>query len=753
MMKEIRSLTYIILLPILIWGCGNPVTQVEESVSLRLGTASLEGNYYPLGQSIASVITSVDSSITVEVVETQGSVDNIRKLDSGELDLAIVQNDVAFFAENSVAPFDTEISSLRGIATLYSEPIFLFTNDPSVNYPTQLTNRIVNVGPIGSGLITDARIILNSFELWSVTTKRNLAPIDGINALLNGEVDAAFTNAVPDKEKQEILDTGIQLVPISPSNIIRIGRTYPYFSVFETEVFGTPKSTVAVKAILIGNEKLNSSVVRKITRILYDNMDGLTFPDYSSPNREEIVSSMSLELFHEGARTFYEEIGMLESQTLFRLIWISLSILAILIIGIWILNTYVFPKYVRSARYVSVNTKLVRYVKNSHKFVTRHKYIMVLFFMITSYITIMVLVKEIEHNWAIQNNVTSSFDNQSFFGNLLWIFIFGGSGYSDNIFPNSAMAKFLVTLIPLIGIGGFLTIAGLLTSDHIKNRLLKARGVKSQMIKDHIIICGWNDNVPFLIQNLLHENIIHKKPIVLLADMDEEMPLETNNVNHDLVSFVRGDATKKADLDRANLKSAEVAIIVSDTNSSEPDAKSILKILTIEKYGRELERDGIRTDRDNIYTIAEIQDTENFDTAYDAEVDEIISLGHIKSKILVHSVLNPGVSNFINEILTYNDYNDIYSINLDKNSTFIGQTFDELLVKLRRKQILLLGISIGNHKSRKEVRAIQEKLKLERTVLTNPITEREINYKTQADDLLIVLAQYESKIQEALNEL
>lgn len=753
MMKGIRFLIFIIVLPFLITGCGDQSAQIEEPVSLSLGTASLEGNYYPLGQSIASVITSIDSSVTVEVVETQGSVDNIRKLDSGELDLAIVQNDVAFFAENSVAPFETEISSLRGLATLYSEPIFLFTNDPSINYPAQLTNRMINVGPTESGLITDARIILNSFDLWSVTTKRNLSPIDGINALLNGDVDAAFTNAVPDSEKQEMLNTGIQLVPISPSNIMRIGRTYPYFSVFETEEFGTPQSTVAVKAILIGNERLNPSVVHQITRILYDNMDGLTFPDYSSPNREEIVSSMSLESFHEGARAFYEEIGLLESQTMFRLIWISLTILAILIIVIWILNTYLFPKYVRSAKYVSVNTRLVRYVKNAHKFVTRHKYIMVFFFMITSYITIMVLVKEIEHNWAIQNNVTSSFDNQTFFGNLLWIFIFGGSGYSDNIFPNSPIAKFLVTLIPLIGIGGFLTIAGLLTSDHIKNRLLKARGVKSQMIKDHIIICGWNENVPFLIQNLLHENIIHKQPIVLLADMDEDMPLEANNVDHDLVSFVRGDATKKADLDRANLKSAEVAIIVSDSNSSEPDAKSILKILTVEKYGRELEREGLRTNRDNIYTIAEIQDTENFDTAYDADVDEIISLGHIKSKILVHSVLNPGVSNFINEILTYNDFNDIYSINLDKNSTFIEQTFDELLVKLRRKQILLLGISIGNHKSRKEIRAIQEKLNLNRTVLTNPITEREINYETQPGDLLIVLAQYESTIQEALSDL
>jgi voltage-gated potassium channel len=269
------------------------------------------------------------------------------------------------------------------------------------------------------------------------------------------------------------------------------------------------------------------------------------------------------------------------------------------------------------------------------------------------------------------------------------------------------------------------------------------------MMKNHIILCGWNENVPFLIQNLLHKNIINKTPIVLLAEIDDKMPLEIHNIDTDLVSFVRGKATKKEDLDRANIQQAKIAILVADAHSTEPDAKSILNILTIEKYCRELEKEGKRNNRKNIYTIAEIQDTENFDSAYDAEVDEIISLGHIKSKIFVHSVLNPGVSNFINEILTYNEFNDIYSIHIKKDSILTGRTFDELLVKLRKHKILLVSISIGNHSSRKELEALKDQHQLKRTVLTNPIAEEEINYKTRPDDVLIVLTDYEKRVEEA----
>lgn len=751
-MNRVSILKYLVLLFTLV--INSTGIFAEDEVSLRLGTASKAGNYFPLGKSISAVFDTAETPIRIEVLETKGSVDNILQLSRGTIDLAIVQNDVAFFAENGLEPFSEEIQNLAGIASFYLEPIYVLTNDPAINYLPQLVNSEVNIGPVGSGLYTDARIILNSQDLWSVIRKQYDSPNDGIESLIRGNISAAFTNVISDSQRAVIRNGNINLIPISMETISRLEKTYPYFTAFEKKEFGLEQTTIAVKSLLICRENLDEDVIYAVISQIYENFGLLNIPhSNASTIRENITESMSLNEFHTGAEKYFQDIGILKPQTLFNYSWMVLVGLASVIIIIFLLNIFLFSRFFKSQQYIRANSKLYKYIENVHTYVTQHKYLLVLLFMVTAYFTIIVLVKQIEHNWAIHHNSVSNFDNQTFVRNLLWMFVFGGSGYSDNLFPNSPVAKFFVTLIPLIGIGGFLTMVGFLTSDHIKNRLLTARGVKSKMIKDHIILCGWNENVPFLIDNLMHENILFKKPIVVLAEIEDEMPLASNNIDYDLVTYVRGQATRKSDLDRANIQEADIAIIVADSQSSDPDAKSILKILTLEKYGYELEEQGKRKNRDNIYTIAEIQDAENFQAAYDAYVDEIISLGHIKSKIFVQSVLNPGVSKFINEILTYNEFNDIYSIKLDKKSSLVGSTFDEILIKLRQQQVLLLSISIGNHKSRKEVKKIKEKYQLERTVLTNPILENELKYQTQPDDILIVLAQYEKTVQEALKAL
>lgn len=737
----------ILLLLILI---STLVLAVENVLSLRLGTASKGGAYFPLGKSISAVFDTAKIPIRIDVIETKGSVDNIIQLSKGKIDIAIVQNDVAFFAENGLSPFNKEIQNLTGILSFYLEPIYVLTNDFSIYYLSQIVNKKVNVGPIGSGLYTDAKIILNYHNLWPLVKKEYNSPRNGLNALLDGNISVAFTNVISESQKNSIINREMKFIPITYETISKLKKTYPYFTSFDIDEFGIKQKTIAMKSLLICRKDLGENLIYTLTKHIYENFGKLDFPRYNAPIiKDNIINSISLKRLHNGAKNYFQDIEILHSQSVFKYSSLFLFSITFIIIVVFLIKTFLFSKSLKSQQY-SIKTNFLRHIKVFNNLIIKYKYLIVLFFMATAYFTMIIIVKEIEHNWAIQHNLTSSFDNQSFGQNLLWMFVFSGSGYEDKLFPNSPFGKFFVTLIPLIGIGGFITLAGLLTSDHIKNRLLTLRGVKSKMIKNHIILCGWNKNVPFLIDNLMHKNIIYKKPIVVLAKIDEELGLEANNIEYDLVTYVRGQATKRSDLDRANIQDADIAIIVANSKSSNPDAETILKILTIEKYGRELEKQGKRKNRDNIYTIAEIQDAENFQTAYDASVDEIISLGHIKSKILVQSVLNPGASKFINEILTYNEFNDIYSIKLDKYHCLIGYTFDEILVKLRQKQILLLSISIGNHRSRKAIKVIKEINKLNRTVLTNPISENEMNYKTQKDDILIVLAQYDKTIQKAI---
>lgn len=740
----------ILLLPFIILFnsplAGSPVT-------IKLGTATKAGNYYQLGQNIKQLFEN-DSGLTIKVVETQGSVDNIFKLRRNEIDLAIIQNDIAFAAENGVSPFKEQISDLTGVLTFYSEPIYLVTNASQINYLNQLANHKVNVGPLGSGLLTDSKIILNSAGLWDLVLKQHHKPAEVLDLLLRNKIHASFVNNISPDVYKEIKNGKLFVISLSNNLIESLTKTYPYFKSHKVELLSDEVTTIAVKSILIAKKNIDAGFIYTITKRLSQNFVNLNFPTKDiSPDKTEIIHYMPLKNWHAGSEKYFIETGVMTSNTFLKYLWIILIIFFSFILIIFILNIIFFSFNKKKLQAIGINSRVLNVLKNINLKIFQFKYVVVILIVLTAFVSNIFIVQHFEHDWAIKNNIISNFDNRPFIRNVLWMFVFGGSGYEDNLFPRSPMGKFFATLIPLIGFGGIITIIGLLTSDHIKRRMKEARGVMSKKIKNHIILCGWNENVPFLVRNLLHKNIINKKPIIILANMEEDLPLDKYKLDHDWVSFVRGDATNKEDLDRANLKDADIAIIVADSDTSDPDAKNILKILTIEKYGHELELAGKRKNRENIYTIAEIQDADKSEAAYDAYVDEIVSFGHIKSKIFVQSILNPGVSKFLNEILTYNDFNDIYSIRIKQKSNLIGQTFDDLLEKLRRHKILLLSISLENHRSKEEVRNIMAEYNLKRGVITNPISEEEINYKTQPGDILIVLAQYEKDVTRALKKI
>ncbi len=363
------------------------------------------------------------------------------------------------------------------------------------------------------------------------------------------------------------------------------------------------------------------------------------------------------------------------------------------------------------------------------------------------------LIKYFEHNWAVEHNIASVFDENPFTENTLWLFIFSATGYNGEFFPNSSEGKLLVSLVPMIGIGGFFTLIGFITSDQIKKYMLEAKGMAQINFSDHILICGWNERTKLLIENLTHKNLVEKKHIVIIAEGLDFNPVEKFKLNEHYVKYVTGSPTNREVLDRANFQKAATAIILSQTESDDPDARTILNVLAIEKYCEELEQKGLRDKEKNIYTIAEILNPSNYQIAEDAKVDQIISLGDIESKIFTQSVQNPGVLNFIEEIFTYNDFNDIYTLKIDEHSLLVGKTYDEALLILRKYQILLLSVNLAANRTKNEVNALMQKSQIKRSVITNPIDENEKSYTIKPGDMLIVLAKYEINVTKAIKEL
>ena len=507
--------------------------------------------------------------------------------------------------------------------------------------------------------------------------------------------------------------------------------------------------------MLVARSELSTEDIYTIAGLLYRNFNDLEFPGEDlALSKKATIPLMPVNNWHSGARRFYIEEGLVKSQFLWQFLHVFLAVLGTLLI-IGLLLNLVFLLISRYfSHLVSTDSRMFMFLKKSYLSLVKHKYVIIVLAVVTFFLVDLMIIQQVEHEWAVQNNTVCKYDNRSFADNIVWLFVFSGSGYSGDIFPDSSFGQILAALIPLIGLGGLVSIIGIFTSDKIKETILISKGVKTKMVKDHIIVCGYNKNVPELIKNLTHTNVIRKKRrhIILLAELGESNPLYRHGLDNEQVGYINGSATKRDDLLRANLATADIAVIVADEGADDPDASNILKILTVEKYCKELLEEGKRKEslRD-IYTVAEIDDISNYQLARDAHVDEIVGFGGLKSKILAQSILNPGVSCFINEIFTFNELNETYSITVGElNGLLKGHTYDEILHGLRKHNILLLSINSHNdlegyHCERDKCAPDDMPLK----VITNPAFDREKQYTVKENDVLIVLAYNGNVIEEA----
>ena len=178
-------------------------------------------------------------------------------------------------------------------------------------------------------------------------------------------------------------------------------------------------------------------------------------------------------------------------------------------------------------------------------------------------------------------------------------------------------------------------------------------------LKDHVIICGWSTTAAGIITELHGEDGYERRQVVLI---DER--LDTSPVDDPYVYFVKGDPTSDETLERADVKTASTAVVLSDWSIADlslRDAKTTLITMAIEDQNND------------VYTVVELMRPENRRHLERADVDEAICVSDLSKRLLVHAAMNHGLSRFFTEVLSFNEGSEIYKIPVP--SALIGVPF------------------------------------------------------------------------------
>ena len=269
-------------------GCNEQNNRKEtndSSKTLNIATGGTAGTYYPIGGAMAEILNSSIEGMSATAQSTGASVANINMLQDGKVDLAIVQNDITYYAAEGIEMFkDKKLENLRAIATLYPETCQIITlEQKGINSITDLKGKKVAVGAAGSGVEANVRQILEAYGIsYDDIDVQYLSFGEAVNALKDDNIDVAFITAgYPTAAVQDIASQyKIKLLPIDADKAEALMKKFPFYtkSVIPTNTYSgldADVPSVSVMAMLITTDKMSDEVGTAVARALFDNLERL----------------------------------------------------------------------------------------------------------------------------------------------------------------------------------------------------------------------------------------------------------------------------------------------------------------------------------------------------------------------------------------------------------------------------------------------------------------------------------------------
>jgi len=281
------------------------------------------GTFQYFSNGIASRLSKNMADVEVSNMASAGSVENLRRVDSGEADFGISYSGDTFLARNGLLPKDAKkYVNVHALAYLYGAPAHLVTiGGNGIQKVADLAGKKVAVGGAGSGAAASAERYFRKLGLWEKMEPQFIGYNEAVSAMGDKLIDAVWVFAgfpnssviqAAASNKIQILDT------------VEAGKAAGFFDEFPfyTEVTipaGTyagvdaPVKTFQDSALWVAGKHVKGPLVYNALKDIYS-PEGLAY----MVKVKSTAKAMSVEgglngvvtPVHEGAEKFWAEKGL-----------------------------------------------------------------------------------------------------------------------------------------------------------------------------------------------------------------------------------------------------------------------------------------------------------------------------------------------------------------------------------------------------------------------------------------------------------
>ena len=314
-MKKFLALVLALSMVFALCACGS------SAPKLTFATGGTSGTYYGFSGVIANVLNEkLADKMNITVESTGASKANIQMIDSGDCDIAIVQNDVMYYAYTATDLFagESPITGFSAVCSCYPEYVQILSKK-EITSIEQLAGKNVSVGDAGSGTEFNAKQILEAYGLsFADINVSNQSFADSADSLKNGTIDAAFVVAgYPTTAVTELATSfDFNLLSVDDAHAAKLQESYGfyYYGVIPGGTYSCVAEdvpAVAVMATIVASDKVSADVVYAFVKGLFDYKADIT-AGHVKGNELDLntaVSGVSIP-WHEGAARYYTELGL-----------------------------------------------------------------------------------------------------------------------------------------------------------------------------------------------------------------------------------------------------------------------------------------------------------------------------------------------------------------------------------------------------------------------------------------------------------
>lgn len=294
----------------------------ENRQFLSVGTAPPGGAFFVVGSAIAQVVSEnqADRGWIVSAEATKGTQENIRRLNKGELEFALANAAISYFAVRGEGAWKQKHAVQTVMTLAPNVALFITPKRSGVKRIADLKGKRVVVGPAGAGFEYFLKPILAAHGVaYEDFTPLHNTQSGAVDMLADGSAAAAFLGgAVPTASiLQACASQDIHFTPYEESAKQRLFEDYPFFNAATIPAAtyrnqNEPFKGVNVGAMhLIASTSVDEETVYEFTKILYEHQADVAeiHPAGKAINPKNVVKHTGTP-FHPGAIRYYKDIGI-----------------------------------------------------------------------------------------------------------------------------------------------------------------------------------------------------------------------------------------------------------------------------------------------------------------------------------------------------------------------------------------------------------------------------------------------------------